>query len=139
MVGLRRRFRRLTCPLCGWSTRATYDRSTRRWRHVDAGSAKVWLQAEIRRLNCRLCGGVVTETVPWARHGARHSRDLQDVIVWLVQRCDKDTVRRLLRVSWAAVAAAVTTVVAEQLDDARLDNLCRIGVDETLISQPGEG
>ncbi len=102
----------------------------RRWRHVDAGSSKVWLEAEIRRLDCRRCGRVVTEQVPWARHGACHSRDLQDVIAWLARRCDKDTVRRLLRVSWAAVRNAVTMVVAEQLDDTRLDELFRIGVDE---------
>ncbi len=130
VVGLRRRFRRLTCPSCGWSTAAGYDTSVRRWRHVDAGSSKVWLEAEIRRLDCRWCARVVTEQVPWARHGARHSRDLQDVIAWLAQRCDKDTVRRLLRISWAAVRNAVTQVVVEQLDDTRLDNLYRIGVDE---------
>ena len=131
VVGLRRRKRRLTCPVCGWSTAASYDRSVRRWRHVDAGSTKVWLEAEIRRLVCRgSCDKVVTEQVEWARHGARHSRDLQDVIGWLAKRCDKDTVRRLLRVSWAAVRNAVTSVVLEQLDDSRLDNLFRIGVDE---------
>lgn len=130
VVELRRRFRRLTCPYCGWSSRATYDRSVRRWRHIDAGSSKIWLQAEIRRLDCHECGGVVTEQVPWARHDARHSRDLQDVTAWLAQRCDKESVRRLLRISWAAVRNAVTMVVAEQLDDSRLDDLLRIGVDE---------
>ena len=130
VVGLRRRVRRLTCAVCGWSTAAGYDRSVRRWRHLDAGSSKVWLEAEIRRLDCRCCGKVVTEQVAWARHGARHSRDLQDVITWLAQRCDKETVRQLLRISWAAVRNAVGSVVAEQLVDARFDGLRRIGVDE---------
>ena len=37
---LRRRARRLSCP-CGWSTRAVYDRSTRRWRHLDLGAAQL--------------------------------------------------------------------------------------------------
>lgn len=46
VVGLRRRFKRLTCPHCGWLTRAVYDRSARRWRHLVAGSAKLWLEAE---------------------------------------------------------------------------------------------
>jgi len=130
VVGLRRRFRRLTCPDCGWSARAGYDTSTRRWRHLDAGSSKIWLEGAIRRLACQPCGRVVTEAVPWARHGARHSRDLQDVIVWLARRMDKDSVRRLVRVSWTAVRNAVEAVVADQLDDARLDGLVRIGVDE---------
>ena len=71
-----------------------------------------------------------TEQVPWARPGARHTRDLEDVVAFLAQRVDKTTVARLLRVSWEAVANIVTRVVADQLDDARLDELYRIGVDE---------
>ena len=62
---------------------------------------------EIRRLDCRVCGRVRTETVPWARPGARHTRDLEDVVGFLAQRVDKTTVARLLRVSWETVAAIV--------------------------------
>ncbi len=39
-IGLRRR--RLVCP-CGRSVRAVYDRSTRRWRHLDLGATKLGL------------------------------------------------------------------------------------------------
>ncbi|MEK7252567.1 MAG: ISL3 family transposase, partial [Actinomycetota bacterium] len=85
---------------------------------------------EIRRLDCRVCGRVRTETVPWARPGARHTRDLEDVVGFLAQRVDKTTVARLLRVSWETVAAIVIRVVAEALDPDRLDRLYRIGVDE---------
>jgi transposase len=117
VVGLRRRARRLRCP-CGWSTRAVYDRSTRRWRHLDLGAARLFLQAEIRRLACRRCGRVRTETVPWARPGARFTRDFEDTVAYLAQRTDKTTIARLLRCSWEAVAAIVTRVVADHLDDA---------------------
>jgi transposase len=79
VVALRRRARRLRCP-CGWSTRAVYDRSMRRWRHLDLGAARLHLEAEIRRLACRRCGRVRTETVPWARPGARFTRDFEDVV-----------------------------------------------------------
>lgn len=71
-----------------------------------------------------------TEEVPWARPGARLTRDLEGVIAFMAQRMDKTTVTRLLRVSWETVARAVTRVVAEHLDDARLDELSGIGVDE---------
>ncbi len=37
-----------------------------------------------------------TEKVPWARPGARHTRDFEDVTGWLIQRADKTTVARLL-------------------------------------------
>lgn len=129
VVLLRRRRRRPVCP-CGWRGRAVYDRSTRRWRHLDLGAAKLYLEAEIRRLCCRRCGRVRTEAVGWARPGARHTRDFEDVVAWLAQRADKTTVARLLRTSWETVAGIVGRVVADHLDRRRLEGLFRIGVDE---------
>jgi transposase len=108
---------------------AIYDRHTRRWRHLDLGATRLILEAEIRRLRCPACG-VRTEAVPWARPGARLTRDLEDLIAWCAQRMDKTTVARLCRVSWASVARAVMRVVQDELDDARLDHLFRIGIDE---------
>ncbi len=129
IVSLRCRRRRLTCP-CGWRTGAVYDRSVRRWRHLDLGTSRCFLEAEIRRLECRRCGRVRTEVVPWARPGARHSKDLQDVVAWLAQRMDKTSVSRLVGVSWEAVARIVVAVVGDHIDDARLNEVYRIGVDE---------
>ncbi len=131
---LRRIFQRrgpfnLPCP-CGFKTWSVYDRSSRRWRHLDLAGTRCWLEAEIRRLEGRRCGRVRTEEVSWARPGARHSRDLQDLVAFMAQRMDKTTITRLLRVSWEAVAKIVIDVVAENLDVARLEGLYRIGVDE---------
>jgi transposase len=130
LVVLRRRSRRrMVCP-CGWSTTSHYDSSTRRWRHLDLGACRLFLEAEISRLYCRRCRRVRTEQVPWARPRARHTRDFEDVVCWLAQRTDKTTVSVLLRCSWRSVDSIVSRVVAEQLDEARLENLYRIGVDE---------
>ncbi|MCA1681165.1 MAG: ISL3 family transposase, partial [Actinobacteria bacterium] len=131
VVGLRRRFRQLTCP-CGFKARAAYDRSTRRWRHLDLGACRLLLECEIRRVDCSRCKRVRTEQVPWARPRARHSKDFEDVVAFLAQRVDKTTIARLLRVSWEAVANIVTRVVADHIDEARLDDLYRIGVDEVF-------
>jgi transposase len=117
------------CP-CGFSRRGIYDRSRRRWRHLDLGTTRLYLEAEIHRLSCKRCGRVRTEAVPWARPGARHTRDFEDVVAWLAQRTDKTTITKLLRCSWESVAGIVTRVVAEAIDDARLEALYRIGVDE---------
>lgn len=135
VVGLRRRFRKLTCP-CGFKTRAAYDSSVRRWRHLDLGACRLLLQCEIRRLDCPRCGRVRTEQVPWARPGARHTRDFEDVVAWLAQRVDKSAVARLLRCSWEAVANIVTRVVDDHIDDSRLNDLYRIGVDEIFYRRP---
>ena len=129
VVGLRRRGRKHTCP-CGYKTWATYDRSVRRWRHLDLGASRCFLEAEIVRIRCSRCDRVRTEEVPWARLGARHSRDLQDLVAYMAQRMDKTAITSLLRISWEAVAKIVVDVVATHLDVARLDDLYRIGVDE---------
>jgi len=129
VVGLRKRARRLRCP-CGWSTAARYDSSRRRWRHLDMGACQLWLEADIRRLDCRRCRRVRTEDVPWARPGGRHSRDFEDVIAWLAQRMDKTAVAKLMRSSWEAVDRVVRLVVADHLNDSRLDGLYHLGVDE---------
>ncbi|MEX2394701.1 MAG: helix-turn-helix domain-containing protein, partial [Actinomycetota bacterium] len=128
VVGLRRRSRRLRCP-CGFSTPHRYDASIRRWRHLDLGACRLFLEAEVRRLSCPTCC-VRTEDVAWARPRARHTRDFEDVVSWLARRTDKTTVSKLLRCSWEAVDAMVMRVVADHLDARRLDDLYRIGVDE---------
>ena len=43
---------------------------------------------------------------------------------------DKTSIAKLMRCSWEAVDAIVCRVVSDRIDDARLDNLYRIGVDE---------
>lgn len=129
VVRLRRRAKRLRCP-CGWSSRSRYDASVRRWRHLDLGANKLFLEAEIRRLRCRRCNAVRTEDVPWARPRARHTRDFEDTAAWLAQHTDKTAAKRFLRCSWKAVDDIVTRVVADHLEDGRFDDLRRIGVDE---------
>lgn len=129
VIGIRNTSRRLRCE-CGWSCRARYDTAVRRWRHVNLGKSRVWLEGEIRRLACKKCGRVRTEDVAWARPSARHTRDFEDIVAWLVQRTDKTTTATLMGCSWQAVDNIVERVVAEHLVDDRLDNLYRIGVDE---------
>jgi transposase len=129
VLGLRRRRRRLVCP-CGRRSRFYYDSSRRRWRHLDFGTCKVFLEAEVHRIDYQGCRRVRTEQVPWARPGARYTRDFEDVAAWLAQRMDKTSVARLLRCSWEGVDRIVNRVVVEHIDDTRLDGLLRIGVDE---------
>jgi len=128
-VALRRR--RLVCPHCAFSTRWRYD--TRpvdsRWRHLDLGTWRLELRASLRRLCCP-DHGVVIEAVPFARPGAKLTRDLDDLLAWLATRMDRTAVARLTRVSWRTVGRACERVVATELDPDRLDGLFRIGVDE---------
>lgn len=129
LVGIRHRSRRLSCP-CGFSTRACYDRSRRRWRHLDLGVHKVMLEGEIRRLHCRRCDRVRTEQVPWARPGSRQTTAFEDQVAFLAQRMDRKSISTLMRCAWQTVTDIVARVVIDKLDDGRLDQLVHIGVDE---------
>lgn len=131
VIGLRRRRRRLVCPRCGCLGRAGYDRrEPRRWRHLDLGSTRCFLECELRRFRCPGCERVVTEAVAWARPGARFTRDFEDVVAWLAQQAAFSVISRLMRVTWRSVAAIVARVVADELAHVRLTELYVIGVDE---------
>jgi transposase len=133
VLGIARRGQLHRCP-CGWVTRSRYDLSQRRWRHLDMFGQQTWLQAHIARIDCHACEQIRTEDVPWARPGARSTRQVEDKITWLAQRMDKSAIATLMRCAWRTVDSIVKRVVAEHLeagDDLdRLNGLRRIGVDE---------
>jgi transposase len=133
-VTLRPKSRLLQCP-CGRRIRAGYDRRRRRWRHLDLASHRLWLVYEIRRVRCPDCG-VRTEAVPWSRPGARHTRDFEDTVLWLAARTDRTTVATLLRCAWDTVTAIINRTVDELLDERRLGQIYRIGVDEICYRHP---
>ena len=77
-----------------------------------------------------------TEELPWARPGARHTRDFEDMVLWLAQRTDRTSVATLMRCGWETVTAIINRGVAELLDARRLETLYRIGVDEVCYRHP---
>jgi transposase len=79
-VALRRR--RLRCPKCSYCTR---DRENQQhhdsvWRHLDLGVWRLEVRARLRRLRCP-GHGVRVEGVPFARDGARFTRDFENLVV----------------------------------------------------------
>jgi transposase len=112
------------------SPRYDLGEGRRRWRALDLGTTKVFLEANAPRVRCRT-HGVTVAAVPWARHGAGHTRDFDDLAAWLAVRTSKSAVTQLLRVAWRTVGSIVTRVnagVDATVD--RLDGLRRIGIDE---------
>jgi transposase len=106
-----------------------HDQGLRRWRHLDLAGHRCFVQCELRRVNCRDCG-VRVEAVPWARPGARHTREFEDLVAFCAQRMAKSQVQALLRIAWETVGRIITRVVADRLDERRLDGLIALGVDE---------
>ena len=119
------------CGRCGRRSPG-YDQGEgrRRWRALDLGSTRVFLEADAPRVRCRSHGPTVAQ-VPWARHGAGHTRDFDDQAAWLAVHTSKSAVVELLRVAWRTVGAIVERVGADI--DAKVDRLAglrRIGIDE---------
>src|SRR5664280_3558165 len=91
---------------------------------------KCFLQAETPRVNCPEPGPTVAQ-VPWAHHGAGHTRFFDDQVAWLVTHTAKSTVCELMRIAWRTVGSIIARVV----DDGRsahdpFSGLVRIGIDE---------
>jgi transposase len=110
------------CPR--WDRRCrSYDRGDgpRRWRALDLGSTRVYLEAESPRVQCPE-HGVITAAVPWARQRSRFTRHFEDQTAWLATQCSKTAVQLLMRTSWMSVGRIITRVVAE----AGLPNLTRL-------------
>jgi transposase len=130
VVGLRRGAGRLVCPRCGCLGEASYDRRRRRWRHLDLGGRRCFLVAELRRFPCPGCRRIVSEAVPWARPGARHTRAFDELVAWLAQQMAKSRLAELLRIGWLTIGRIIERVIAAQPLRARLEGLRRIGIDE---------
>jgi transposase len=131
IVTVRLRRRRRVCAGCGQTGRhlAIHDRRVKRWRHLDLGASRCIIACQLRLLRCPDCG-VRIEPVPWARAGTQHTRDFDDVVAWLAQQMATTPIAGLLRIGWDTVGRIVARVMADELDERRLDGLVAIGVDE---------
>jgi transposase len=119
------------CGRCGRRSPG-YDRGQgrRRWRGLDLGTVKVFVEADAPRVACPEHGPTVVQ-VPWARHGARHTTAFEDTAAWLVTHTSKTAVGELLRITWRTVGSIVTRVVAEaRAANDPFNGLRRIGIDE---------
>ena len=119
------------CGRCGRSSPG-YDRGAgrRRWRALDAGTTRVFVEADTPRVQCSMHGPTVAQ-VPWARHDVGHTRDFDAMAAWLTVRTSKSATCQLLRVAWRTIGSIITRVnddVEASID--RLAGLRRIGIDE---------
>ncbi len=130
------RLRRRTTRRCGRCGRrcAGYNsgegRRRRRWRALDAGTMRVFIEADAPRVDC-VEHGVTVAAVPWARHDARHTRAFDDQVAWLTTHTSKTAVVELMRVARRTVEAIAARVVTDaRAERDPFDGLVRIGIDE---------
>nr|WP_322151929.1 transposase [Paratractidigestivibacter sp.] len=134
IVSARPRRRSPRCPVCGRACGA-YDRlAARRWRALDLGGSRCYVEYAPLRAECPE-HGVRAEAVPWARSAAsRFASAFEDEVAWPALHMCRSALAALMRVDWHTVGGIRARVEAslEAADGrSRLDGLRRIGVDET--------
>lgn len=129
LVALRRK--KLVCPKCSYSTMARENEQDHDsvWRHLDLGVWRLEIRARLRRLRCPE-HGVHVEGVPFARDGARFTRDFEDLVAWLMSKTDRTATCRLVRVDWETIGRVIKRVGDELLPADRLGELFEISIDE---------
>ena len=106
-------------------------RGRRRWRTLDVGSSKSYLEADAPRVRCRE-HGVVVAAVTWARAGSGFTHAFEQQVAWLAVHASQTTVQQVMRVTWRSVGRILMRVVADGLAGRDLlDGVTRIGIDET--------
>jgi transposase len=118
---------RRRCPGYDWGE------GRRRWRALDLGTTRAFVEAEAPRVQCAR-HGVVVAAVPWARHDSSFTREFEDQCAWLAVNTSASAVAALMRTTWRTVGWICRRVA----DEARarrdlLDGLRRIGFDEIAV------
>ena len=127
----KRKTKRGFCGACGrLSPGLDQGAGRRRWRALDQGTMRTYIEANAPRVACKVDGATVAE-VSWARHDVGFTHDFEDQVAWLAVHCSKSSIKELMRIAWRTVGE----VVKRTCDDARalndpLDGLVRIGIDE---------
>lgn len=126
-----RRREQQRCPEC--RRRSAWEDTgdgRKRWRTLDVGTMKAYVEADAPRVRC-LRHGIRVAAVPWARHDSRFTRAFEDQAAWLATHSSRSAVSELVRTAWRTVGSIVKRVSAEALTKIDpLDGLRRIGVDE---------
>jgi transposase len=122
------------CPVCRRRCPG-YDwgEGRRRWRAMDLGTTKAFVEAEAPRVECKR-HGIVVAAVPWARHGSWFTRPFEDQCAWLAVNTSASAVAALMRTTWRTVGAICRRVCDEACAQRDLlDGLRRIGFDEISV------
>lgn len=122
------------CPVCFRKCKV-YDSLLvhRRWRALDLGSTRIFLEYMPVRIKCP-DHGVHVENIPWARHNSWFTHAFEEQVAWLCVHCNRSVVAEMMRIDWKTVGP-VCKRVFDDLEKAtgisRYDGLVRIGIDET--------
>jgi len=120
------------CPHCGKCCPGYNDsKKIRRWRSLDFGSTKVYIEANSPRIKCSE-HGVIVARVPWARHNSDYTYDFETAVTWFTLHATIQDVAEYFRIVWRSVGGIVNRVQKslEESQPNRFDDLQEIGIDD---------
>ena len=134
VISARPRKKALRCPVCKKRCDAYDTLPARRWRTLDIGGSRCYIEYAPRRVECA-DHGVRSEALPWARSAkSRFTSAFEDLVAWLSLDMCRSALSELMRVSWRSVGS-ICKRVADDLEEQdghdRFSDLRAIGIDET--------
>jgi transposase len=122
------------CPECRLRL-PIYDHvAARRWRHLDHGGWRTWLQARIPRVFC-LEHGVRQAAVPWALPGSRFTLAFERHAIDVLRETDVLGGARLLRLSWDEAWHLMERAVERGQRAKKQRVIPLLGVDEKAVAR----
>lgn len=117
-----------TCPECGVAA-PVYDRSERRWRHLDTCQFTTVLCARVPRVECS-AHGVLTVRVPWAEPGSRFTLLFERLAIAWLKDATPSAVARRLGLTWDEARGIQERAVRRGLARRTREPVARLGIDE---------
>jgi len=120
------------CPKCGQKC-GKYDRAnhTKRWRSLDLGKNKFFIECRIPRCICPE-HGVSAMRVPWALAGSNYTLAFEVRVAYAAAKMPTNLVSREYRIKWATVGNCVRRVQQNIYPmNPKTYKLKKIAIDET--------
>jgi transposase len=120
------------CPKCGQKC-GKYDRpnSIKRWRSLDIGNHKFYVECAAPRCICPE-HGVCVQRIPWAFPKSDYTQAFETRVAYMAAKSPTNLVSKLYRIKWGTVGNCVKRVKEYlKLDEVCLDKLKKIAIDET--------
>jgi len=124
------------CPACG-EVRPRHDHRRRKLRHLDTCQYQTFLEVDVPRTGCPE-HGVKQIAFPWAEPGSLFTALFEAVTIDWLKEASFSAVARRLRLTWDQVDGIQARAVRRGMQRRSLEEITRIGVDETSFQKRHE-
>ena len=125
------------CPICGnKGEKHGYKQGhTKRWRSLDLGKARFYIESELPRVRCSICG-VHAQKVPWALHDSDYSYAFDLRVAYLAAMSPTNLVAKQMRIKWGTVGNCVKRIQkSTEILNEHKTLPARIAIDETSFKK----